>query len=141
MQGSWQKRLIERVYNVEKSQVKEKHHSDDDSSPPPKKTKSGSQYPPIDHLRACDDLTYDRHLTAMDNELKKEKPRKEVIAELMRNTFVQRREFVLNVAESVTDILQKYEGLKMADMVRTYMSTYCIIIFVAIFSLLIISAL
>ena len=119
IQGSWQKRLIERVYNVEKSQVREQNNSDEDA-PPKKKSKSANQYPPIDPLGASDETTYERHMIALDNELKKDKPRKDIVAELMRGTFVQRREFVLNSATSVADILKKYGGLTMADVVCIY---------------------
>ena len=57
LQRSWQKRLIEHVCNVEKSQVKEQSNSNEDA-PLKKESKSANQYPLIDPLDASHGSTY-----------------------------------------------------------------------------------
>ena len=118
---------MERVYNVEKSNVrKPSAEADSTDVPPKKKYKVSSLYPPLDHSQAADDITFERHYSAMENELSKDKPRKEVVANLMRQTFIQRRDFVLNDAESVSQILGRYSGLKLPDIVSLWKMEKCL---------------
>jgi hypothetical protein len=77
--------------------------------------------PQIDLGLATNPATFQRHKTALDNELQKSKPRKEVVLELMRHTFIQRREFILNDVDSVSDILDQWGGFQFADVVSSAM--------------------
>jgi hypothetical protein len=106
------------VYNVEKGNLKAKRRQsgEDNAACPPKKSKNHTMYPALDEPES-DEITYERHMTAMNQEMSKEKPRKEVVTELLTQTFVQRRNFVLNEAQTTMEILEKYPGLKISDMV------------------------
>ena len=55
---------------------------------------------------------------AIEKELDKEKPRKEVLLPLMKSTFPARRSYILHEAGSVNDTVQKYPALKMHFIVR-----------------------
>jgi hypothetical protein len=44
-----------------------------------------------------------------------------VVLELMRHTFIQRREFILNDVDSVSDILDQWGGFQFADVVSSAM--------------------
>ena len=120
-QASWEKRLIDRVYNVYKGE-KRKHTDQEDAStsvPSRKRPKILERYPPL-NITAIDEGTSDRHMRALDLELQKKEPRMNVLLELMELTFNHRREFVLNEASSVDEIIAKYPALQKADIVRNY---------------------
>ena len=56
------------------------------NAPASKKAKSQKpKYPQIDHAVETNPVTFERHKTALENELGKPRPRKEVIVELMRH--------------------------------------------------------
>ena len=58
-------------------------------------------------------------MKALKDELKIDKPRTCVLQELMELTFCHRREFVLNYATSVDEILMTYPSLHQPDIVST----------------------
>ena len=105
------------MYKGEKKRQREK---DGESSPPRKRNKLFDRYPPLNPSEVSDDSTQERHLKALDQEMKKEKPRVAVLLELMELTFSHRREYVLNVASSVEDILKKFPALCQPDVVRHF---------------------
>ena len=109
------------MYNVEKGTLKSKRkQNDDETAGPSKKSKIHTMYPALDEPDS-DEVTYNRHVKAMDQEMSKEKPRKEVLADLLKQTFLHRRNFVLNEAESASEVLEKFPGLKISDMVSMYL--------------------
>ena len=118
--GSWQKRIIERVYNVEKCNVKKKKTAGGDKEgfePQKKKSKVISFYPPLDHSQATDSESYQRHYSALKSEMIKSKPRMEVVLQLMADMYIQRRDFVLNDAGSAIQVLTEYAAFKFPEVV------------------------
>lgn len=61
----------------------------------------------------------------MKKELEKPKKSKSVILQLIEQEFPSRREFVLQEAESVAEILERYPALFWPDVVRQLMCAYC----------------
>ena len=119
VQLSWEKRLIDRVYNVYKGEKRKQREEDGDgSSPPRKRKKLLDRYPPLNPSEISDESTQERHMKALDQELKKEKPWVSALLELMELTFSHRREFVLTAASSVEEILSKYPALRKPDVVQ-----------------------
>ena len=105
---------MERIYNVQKGRKKDEN----DGTPPQKKAKSSKlTYPDLDHLMATNPVTFDRHKAALDGELQKSHPRMEIILELMRHTYIQRRDFILSDVESVSDIMDQWGGFLFPDVV------------------------
>ena len=101
---------MDRVYNVEKSR-KRKYGGDLFTSPrkrgrPPKPTTLESRYPIISP-------TSPGQVEALAIELTKEKPRKELVLKLMKETFSERRNFNIHSAVSVKSIVEKFPALKM----------------------------
>ena len=89
----------------------------DEIESPRKKAKVVDRYPPMDVSRITDDATFKRYMSTLNTELDKPKPKKEIILELMRNTFSHRREFILDEASNVAEILEKYPALRLPDVV------------------------
>lgn len=90
LQASWEKRLIDRVYNVYKGEKRKLTDQEEASSSVPsrKRPKILERYPPLNTAAS----TVERHRKALDQELQKEKPRMNVVLELMELTFSHRRE-------------------------------------------------
>ena len=82
--------MIDRVYNVCKGEKRK--HDDQGSSKKPKIT---DRYPPLSLVEVCDDVTDTRNIGALEKELKKPKPNKVVVLELMEQTFSFRQQFVV----------------------------------------------
>lgn len=121
LQGSWEKKLIDRINNSEKHRKakRKRASSDDDSTPPkkrgrPKKNISDSRYPQPMKTEGGDSR---KSLEALEIEIKKEHPRKEVVLPLMKSCFMERRDFVINDASCAVEILQKYPALKLSSVV------------------------
>ena len=53
-------------------------------------------------------LCNEQHMKAIEDELKKAKPRNAVLLPLLKLTYPERRIYVQNDATSVTDILTKF---------------------------------
>ena len=117
-QGSWEKKIIDRVHNVSKSH--KKRPCDDVEGTP--KTKRGqgksagvlTRYPPICTLKeGYDHVALSRDLNALQKEMEKERPRKEVVLTLMKQTFIARREYILSDDGDVSfaGIVEKYKGI------------------------------
>ena len=102
--------MKERVYNVEKGR-KKRERSDDDATPQPKqgRPKKGAsitfRYPPISSNDEVDEIAVTRSHTALMKELAKDKPRKDVVLPLLKDTFTYRRSFIMYDARSVAEVL------------------------------------
>lgn len=102
---------------MEKGQKKMKRPVSDDVQPGPSNAKKGRPYPPLDESAVVDEEIYQRHLKALDAEIKKNSPRKDVVLNLMAVTFVNRREFVLEVAASALQILENFPAFRYPEAV------------------------
>ena len=116
LQASWEQKLIDSVYNVEKGYRKWANDTSDSTESPKKKKRSLDRYQPIIHL--SDEATYHRNAAALEKELEKAKPRKEVLLELMKATFPQRRQQVLSdEGLPVQEMLENYPAFSYPDIV------------------------
>ena len=104
------------MYNVSKGD--KKRQKDDGASPPAKKRpKIFDRYPPLNPAEITDESTHERHMKALKAELNRDHQRICSVLELMELTFCHRREFVLNYATSVEEILTTYPALRQPDVV------------------------
>jgi len=109
--GSWTKKLTE-------STIPETSENADDETPPAKRGRPKLQcvlarYPPIQHADdSNDEVANSRNLDALRKEMERDKPRKEFVLSLMRQTFITRREDILaDTNASVSTILEKQSAL------------------------------
>lgn len=129
VQGSWKKKIMDRIYNIEKSR-KRRLGSDTEEETTPKKKRGRpkiitleSRYPQVRPQEGDDEASEVRSMQALSKEMtKKEKPRKEVVLPLMKATFYARRQFVIREARSVASILQRFPAFKMPSVVSTTLS-------------------
>lgn len=112
--------MVERVRNVIKQDSKKAKRSlplsDENSEMPPKKRKKGvdllRRYPVNDSTLGTENSeSLEQHNNAILTELKKAKPRDNVLLPLVKSTYGERRMFILNEAVSVSDILEKHPSL------------------------------
>jgi hypothetical protein len=113
--GSWLQRIQERIYNVEKG-TKKRESATNGEEPGPSK-KKGRQYPSIDEGSAVNEEVYQQHLKALDSELKRGNPRQDQLLTLMSETFINRRDFVLEEAMSARQIINKFPAFKFTEIV------------------------
>ena len=85
------------------------------SAPPPKRGRPKAdnplmnRYPPLEF---CDDTDQSVDEQALGKELEKEKPRKNVVTQLLKQTFSSRRRYILtNSSASVMETCNKYQAL------------------------------
>ena len=114
MQGSWGQKLIDRIYNVEKGRKrKERENSEEHTTPkrgrPKKNVSIHSRYPAVE--LEGDEITYKRNCTAIMKECEKNKPRKDIILPLLKETYSYRRSYILHDAISAMDVLHKFPPL------------------------------
>ena len=115
IQASWEKRIVGRVYNVYKG---EKRKLEDGAAVSEKKrAKITDRYPPLALSDVSDEATNSRNREALNKELSKKNPIKSTILELMELTYGCRREYIVNEARSVHEILEKYPALSRPDVV------------------------
>ena len=119
LQASWYEKILERLRNVRK-----RSKGAGDCPGETKRPKHGSQqlmrrYPPRVHDQVEDTETLKQHLTALDNEMKKVKPREVVVLPLMKDTYSPRRDMITSDSCSgVDEILKKYPALHLPAAVR-----------------------
>ena len=125
-QGSWEKKLIERVHNVRSAQVRKRPPPDGDASTPkkgrPKSSAILGRYPTLEvNDIGNDDVANARNLNLLQKELERDKPRKETILPLLRHTFVSRRDYILSEVEdiNVARILTIHQALQLPYVVST----------------------
>ena len=119
---------MDRVYNVEKTRKRKASDSVSGNSDqerkrgrPKKSTALGSRYPA---MRQVEEPDTDGE-QALKKEMEQEKPRKDVVLSLMKNTFYFRRQYILHKDDSVRAKLEKYPALRMPYVVRTLFKIAC----------------
>lgn len=117
VQGSWEKKIVERVHNVRSSCARKRLSSQTEFTTSakrgrPKSSSTVCRYPPL-ATTENDEISDDRHHQMLSREMEREKPRKENVLSLMRQTYSTRREYILKESDdvSVSSILEKYKGL------------------------------
>lgn len=103
-QGSWEKKLIERVHNVRSTSARKRLPDDVPASKSKRgrpKTTSQKRYP-ILGIPGNDEASDGRNVRELDKEMKREHPRKDNVISLMRQTFHLRREDVVKEADDVS---------------------------------------
>ena len=125
-QGSWEKKIIERVSNASR-----KRSANQDTPSP--KAKRGrpkvnvlSRYPPLRGTGGIDDVAEERNLAALQKEMDRENPRKDIILPLLKETFASRRQHILGDSDdlSVTAILETYKPLSLPFAVSSVLPRY-----------------
>lgn len=114
LKGSWEKKLIERAHNVAKSG---KRPSSEPSASTPKRGRPTAaspilqRYPPLPCADEVQDS--DQEEQALKKELEKEKPRKDVVVQLLRATFQSRRRYILtkSASETVLELTSTFKAL------------------------------
>ena len=122
------KKIMDRVYNVEKSRKRAVVDSIDDTpkkrGQPKKRVISlASRYPSIQPNG--NDSAQQQHTQAISKEMEKDKPRIDVLLPLMKSTFYARRQCILDNDGSVLLKLEKFLALRMPSIVRFLMLTRC----------------
>ena len=89
-----------------------------DPNTPPKCQQPNSSKSPVQNLMKVPDIpegedkhSFERLNNMLKSEFKKQKPKKEVLVELMRATYPQRRANILATSTPVADLLIKYPFL------------------------------
>ena len=148
MQGSWEKKLIDKIHNL-KSRRKRPAVCDEDNTPKAKRGRPRTslimtRYPPgklvdgvyilllvVLHVHVCllvvrstedDDVATYRNREELKKELQRERPRKEIILSLARQTYPSRRASVLSEADDVcvSSLLSEFPELQ-----KPYVVSYC----------------
>ena len=128
MQGSWVKKIMDRVYNVEKSRKRAAVDEIDDTPKkrgrPKRIINLATRYPSI-QLCAQGDHLDQQHIQAISKEMENDKPRKEILLPLLKSTFYVRRQYILENDDSVLTLLEKYPSLKMPSLVSSGFLVRC----------------
>ena len=120
--------MLERIRNLVKLDRK-KNPSPDHQQNAAKRNKSSPKdklqrrYPVTTGSDAVDFETLEQHEKAIEEEMKKSKPRDKVILPLMKSTFQSRWLYVQRDASSAKDILEKYPCYKFPVIVSA-LATY-----------------
>lgn len=121
LQGSWEKKIIERVSNASRKR------SADQETPSPKAKRGRpkltvlSRYPPLRGTGGIDDIEEERNVAALQKEMDRENPRKDIILPLLKETFTSRRQHILGDSDdlSATTILETYKPLSLPFVVSS----------------------
>lgn len=113
-------KIMDRVYNVEKTRKRKAADDSMDATPkkrgrPKRVTSLETRYPSI--RPHGDDASQQQQKQALSKEMDKEKPRKDILLPLMKSTFYERRQYILDRDDSVLAKLEKYPALKMPPLV------------------------
>lgn len=95
-----------------------------------------SRYPAIKNT-IDDEVSFAKHCDALHKELKREKPRKELVLSLARQTFSVRREHILDESNNeVTsaEILTKYEELQKSYVASHMTGAYLAVQSISVFN-------
>lgn len=122
IQGSWEKKLIEKVmHNAYWKQHKRSIEEDDSSDSSTPKRKRGrpstsqvlTRYPPLRDTGE-DETASERNRQQLQRELERDRPRKETVLLLARQTFATRRSEILDETKeiSASSILSKYNEIE-----------------------------
>ena len=101
------------MHNV--ARKSKKHGSENTSAPPAKRGRPAKsdnpvleRYPPLEISDVDDGQAAD----ALNRELEKDKPRKDVLR-CAKNLFTERRQYILSTQASVADIVSRYKALSL----------------------------
>ena len=72
------------------------------------------RYPALTAADPTSDSSYETNMQALSIEVEQSNPRKEIYLPLMKETFLQRREFVLTAARSVSEVISAYPALRLS---------------------------
>ena len=120
LQGSWERKLIERVTHNAYISANRKRDSDADGDSTPKAKRGRpeqsqvlTRYPPLKNTND-DELTDERNKQRLSDELSKDRPRKETVILLARHTFKARRSDILAWVEEDTaaSLLSRYKEIE-----------------------------
>ncbi len=110
---------MERVHNVRSANARKRPPTDESDETPcrkgrPKMSAVLSRYPPIPDV-GNDDISHARNIKLLQKEMERDKPRKETVLSLLKQTFTSRREYILSEAEDVTatTILKEHQALSL----------------------------
>ena len=113
------------MHNVRSACAKKRPPVDEGQGTPvkrgrPKGTSLLNRYPPLPE-GINDDASNQRNITALQREMEKERPRKDVVLSLLNQTFATRREEIVSDSADVTltSILTKYKALTLPYAVCT----------------------
>ena len=119
IQGSWEKKIVERVHNVRSASARKRPSAENEGCTPhkkgrPKASPTLSRYPPLADM-GNDEVSNARNLQMLCREMERDKPRRDTVLSLMRQTFTSRREYVLSESSdiSVAAILQLHQALSL----------------------------
>ena len=111
--------MLERIRNLIKSDRKKGGHNIPPTNSPKRRKTTLCQeqlvrrYPIKSNEEVAEDEdSIHQHISAIDIEMKKTKPRDSVLLPLYRSTFAVQWKFIKNDAENVRDILKKYVALR-----------------------------
>jgi len=104
-QGSWEKRIIERVHNSRKRAASDCDDPTDTSTPKAKRERPKMQsvlnrYPSLTLHEDPDGTSQD----ALDKQLERPTPKKESVLPLQRKTFAVRRRFIVRIGDHVSNL-------------------------------------
>lgn len=117
-QGSWEKALKTRFKNLRRQPRAD--NTGFEFTPPSKKRQLGllnHECPSSVQPMTLDDHTYERHLKALNKASSKTAKNNEAIISLLRETAPNRRQWIVEERPQVSTVLQKFEALRMYDMV------------------------
>ena len=119
--------MVERIRNVMKRGAKTTGRPGNAEGTPTKKRRKTDnellrRYPIARELQGSveDAESLEEHKKALAKELGKKKPRDGMLLTLMKATYSDRRIYILNVAGSVMDLLDKYPALSRPAVVRSF---------------------
>lgn len=121
LQGSWERKLIERANNAVKPERKRQAEASDTPIPPskrgrPKKDALLERYPEYNNTSEASSLAVSESQKALDKELEKETPRKDLVLPLVKTTFPYRRPLVVQAASqkvSIQALIGEHKCLKL----------------------------
>lgn len=125
-QGSWEKRIIERINNQRGQAMRKRPRSDDDTSTPakrgrPKESTLLCRYPALQLDDGhSDEVSLSRNQAKLNEEASKTNPSKAAILPLQRMTYVKRREFILSGLDAIGIILEEHPLLRHPFAVSSY---------------------
>ena len=109
--------MVQRVRNVIKTSNKKVHGNSEICEARTKRRKTDKyqllrrRYP-INNSEMIDDpQSIEGHLKGLETELKKAKPRDNVLLPLMKSTFQERRDRIIDTQETVSSVLLQYPAL------------------------------
>ena len=108
------------MYNVTK--ISKKRGSEGTSAPPAKRGRPPKannpvlqRYPPLE-ISSDDSGAAE----ALSKELEKDKPRRDVVLRCAKDTFTERRQYILTTETSVADIIARYKALSLPYVVSVF---------------------